>query len=273
MRTERTRQVAILVHHLGNPFEASLVAHVEAYLAEHECSLLLHTYGHQTEEEILPRLVERIDGLLLLGQSLSDSTIALYAERQIPIVSILQPAWEKPEIASADLDWLRAMRKVVAYLQERGHTSIGFMTNGNPAHYHTRRFSAFIQAMQLCNGKFDHDHVISGGGTFLKAYDALEQYLRGRALTFTALVCANDLMAIGALAACRDCGVRVPEQLAVIGCEDILMSSETSPSLTTIQYARDTLARGAVDMLLAKLNGEEASPSVVEGNLLIRSSG
>ncbi len=274
----RTGQIAILVNHLGNPFEASLVSKVETEVRERGYTLLLHTCRSDLEQELAAMLIDRIDGLVLLGQTLQDTTVAMLQERAIPIVSLLKPAWDHNGIEHVDLDWLQVMRKTIEYLQSRGHHRIGFMANGNPAHYHTHRLSAFIQAMKLCKAEFQHDYVISGGGTYLKAYDAMEQFLRSRDLAFTALVCANDLMAIGALAACRNNGVRVPGQLAIIGCEDILMSSETNPPLTTIQYARDTLAQGAVRLLFAKIDGGEADiPKAdipqVEGYLLIRSSG
>lgn len=233
--------------------------------------MLLHTYRSGSANWLLS-VTDRIDGLLLLGQTLDDTIIHKYQELAIPIVSLLQPAWEKPGIPHADLNWLKVMRRTIEYLQSIGHQQIGFMANGDPAHYHTQRFSAFIQAMQICQVKLDHANVLNGGGTYLKAYDAIDKRLTARDLSCTALICANDLMAIGVLAACRNHGLRIPGELAVIGCEDILMSSETNPPLTTIQFAREELSRSAVAMLLAKLRGEESEVQDPEGYLVIRSS-
>jgi DNA-binding LacI/PurR family transcriptional regulator len=271
----RTNQVAVLVSHLGNPFEASLVSHVEAALHTQGYSMILHTYRQEAEESAVQMLAERVDGLLLMGQTLTDRSVDDLRQRGIPLVSLLRPAWEKQGIPSVDLNWLQAMRRTIEYLMSRGHLDIGYMTNGNPAHYHTHRFSMFIQAMQLSNRKFDHANVLNGGGTYLKAYDAMERRIMSGELSFSVLVCANDLMAIGAIAACRHYGIEIPRQLAVVGCEDILMSSEVYPPLTTIQVEREKLSRAAVDMLLAKIRGEEiASPApTIEGFLVVRASG
>lgn len=267
--------MAVLVSHLGNPFEASLVSYVESALQQHGYSMILQTYRQESEASALKLLAERVDGLLLMGQTLADQSYDYFRERGIPIVSLMRPAWEKQGVPSIDLNWMQAMRKLVEYLQSRGHLDIGYMTNGNPAHYHTHRFSSFIQAMQLCKKKFDHSNVLSGGGTYLKAYDAMEQRIVSGELNFSALVCANDLMAIGAIAACRNYGIDIPRQLAIIGCEDILMSSEVYPPLTTIQYDRDKLCRAAVDVLMAKIYGEETvTPAPMpEGFLVVRASG
>jgi len=271
-RKHRTDQIAVLVNHLGNPFEASLVTFVESALAARGYSMLLHTYHQETSDNQLTALAARVDGLLLIGQTLPDQTIERYSELGVPIVSLLQPAWKKQGISYIDMNWIKAMRKTIEYLLSRGHQEIGFMTNGHPAHYHTQRFSAFIQAMQLCKGKFEHSNVLHGGGTYLRAFDAMEERLAEGALSFSALVCANDLMAIGVIAACRNHGVHIPSQLAIIGCEDILMSTETNPPLTTIQYSREAMSHAAVDLLFAKMNGEEVNLPEVEGFLLIRSS-
>lgn len=271
----RTNQVAVLVSHLGNPFEASLVSYVESALQQRGYSMILQTYRQESGENSLRPLAERVDGLLLMGQTLSDPTLEHFRQQGIPIVSLMHPAWEKHGIPSVDLNWLQAMRKTIEYLQSRGHLEIGYMTNGDPAHYHTHRFSAFIRAMQMCKGRFDHSNVLNGGGTYLKAYDAMEQRIVGGELTFSALICANDLMAIGAIAACRNYGVDIPRRLAIIGCEDILMSSEVFPPLTTIQYDRDKLSRAAVDLLMARICGERTDPPapMLEGFLVVRASG
>lgn len=266
-------QIAMVVNHLGNPFEASLVSHVESLIMERGYQLILHTYQYEKSEIWLHSVADQIDGVLLLGQTLPDSAIARFREFGVPIVSLLQPAWYKQGVSYVDMNWIKAMRKIIEYLQSRGHTRIGFMTHGHPAHPHTQRFSAFIQAMQLCKGKFEHGNVLHGGGTYLKAFDAMEERIKQGNVSFSAIVCANDLMAIGVIAACRHHRIHIPGQLAVIGCEDILMSSETNPPLTTVQYSREQLTQAAVNLLFSKIYREEVSLKEIEGYLLLRDSG
>lgn len=272
LKTKKSYQLAVLVNHLGNPFEAGVVSRIETAALARDYFVFVQTYRQETEEQLQSLLMGRVDGIILLGQTLMDATIEHFRNLNVPIVSITKPVWERRGIPYIDMNWMLEMRKAIRHLQERGHDRIGFMTNGNPAHHHTERFQAFLQAMQVCATRFDHANVINGGGTYLSAYSAMEERLRTGQLSFTAMLCANDLMAIGAIAACRDHGIAIPQSLAIIGGEDILMSSETNPPLTTIQFPREEIGRQAVQMLFEQMDGQEGGHCIIEGELLVRSS-
>jgi DNA-binding LacI/PurR family transcriptional regulator len=89
---------------------------------------------------------------------------------------------------------------------------------------------------------------------------------------FTAIVAANDLMAVGCLAACRKSGIVVPHQLAIAGCEDILMSSQVSPALTAISYPRMEIGLAATELLLSLIDGDNRKTPRLEGKLSVRAS-
>jgi DNA-binding LacI/PurR family transcriptional regulator len=123
---------------------------------------------------------------------------------------------------------------------------------------------------------FNSADKLDGRGRFEPAYAALTQRLEssGNRLPFSALICANDLMAAGCLAACRDRGAAVPGQLAVAGCEDILMSSQTNPPLTALRYPRPEAAEAAARLLIASMEAMQPfpAPPLLKAELVARGS-
>jgi len=147
---------------------------------------------------------------------------------------------------------------------------------GQDLHY-TVRYQAFCEVMRLEG--LDTDRVVSrylnGSGRFEQAHMVLGRWLdgvEGVRTDFTAIVCANDLMAAGCLAACHERGIPVPDGLAIAGCENILMSSQCSPPLTVIDYPRQLAGVATMNMLLDRMNGIHTDPMVLSGSLIIRGS-
>jgi DNA-binding LacI/PurR family transcriptional regulator len=270
LKTKRSRQIAVLVHFLGNPFEAGLLLHIEAAAKEHGYFVFFQTYDETQEEQLKELFMGRVDGILLLGQCLSHETAQYFVSKQVPIVSVTQSATDHPQLYGVDIDWVEAMRKLIRHLHAQGHERIGFMADGNPRHHYELRYEAFIHALKLEGLGFDSQTCrLEGLGRFESARKELLQILQSAdtALPFSALIAANDLMAAGCLAACREANVAVPGTLALAGCEDILMSSQTSPSLTTIAYPRPQAAKEATRLLLSLIE-EGAEPSLgTEGNM------
>jgi DNA-binding LacI/PurR family transcriptional regulator len=260
LKTKKSKQIAVLVRFLGNPFEAGILLAVEAAAKAGGYFVFFQTYEEDQEEQLKELFMGRVDGILLLGQFLGEATIDYFTSQGIPVVSITRPYADiqKPNanLQWIDLDWLVAMRELVRHLRSLGHKRIAFMADKPGLHHYEWRFQAFIEAMKSEGLPFYREDRLNGSGRFEPAYTELAQWLSGsgkKSLPFTALVCANDLMAAGCLAACREWGAAVPGQLAIAGCEDILMSSQTNPPLTAISYPRPQAAEAATRLLIAEM--------------------
>ncbi|WP_373232761.1 LacI family DNA-binding transcriptional regulator [Cohnella sp.] len=277
LKTKKSQQIAVLIHYIGNPFEAGLLLSIEATAKLHGYFVFVQTYEPDREEELRSLLMGRVDGVLLLGQSFSQETLEYFSSLEVPVVSAMQPtAWDGAKIANVpyvDIEWLPAMRSLVAHLRQQGHERITFMTTGGQNLHYAVRYKAFRDAMRLEG--LDISGVLDGSGRFEQAQAMLGGLLGGddgAAVDFTAIVCANDLMAAGCLAACREQGVRVPQDMAVAGCENILMSSQLSPPLTVIHYPRQVAGEVAMNMLLDRMNGLKTEPVRLSGSLIVRAS-
>lgn len=271
LKTRKSQQFAALVNYLGNPFDAGIIVRLEDAAQKRGYILSVHAWRPELETELIAGLAGRVDGVVLLGQSLSETSLNLLRSRQTPLVSVNTPTL-RGQSPFIDVDWVAMMRALVAHLKSAGHTQIGFMTHSDPLHHYGPRMSAFRAALTLEGLTFDPDAVLFGEGNFEEAYEALRRALE-HPLPYSALICAGDLMAVGVIAACREHGVAVPQDLAVTGCEDILLSSHLDPPLTTVHHPRELVGDIAVDMLLRQLSGETVDDYLLEGGpLLIRNT-
>lgn len=279
LKMKQSRQIAVLVGSLGNPFEAGVLLHVEQMAQRHGYAVFFHSYSEHAEEELKELLHGRVDGIMLLGQSLREDTIHHFLSTGTPIFSLMAPAIRHQDVESLDLDWIKAMAKLAALLKKQGHQKVALMTHESPRHYASSRASAFRKATEAEGLICSDEMTLFGGGTFEKASavmaDELKNYDQGAMLPYTAIVAVNDLMALGILSACRRMGVNVPEQLAVAGCEGILMSGETSPPLTTLVYPREELGSLGTAYFIGRMSGDTAAgppDGVLDAELIVRGS-
>lgn len=271
LKTRKTGQIAVLVHFLGNPFEGGLLLYIEKKAKLSNYSVFFHSFEPAREEELKNTLMGRVDGILLLGQTLSEESQAFYSLMELPIVSLMHPGIAMPSIPVVDVDWIAEIRRLIVHLREQGHEQIAFMTAGDPQDPIAHRLMAFREAMHHEGLKLPEPYILEGAGRFERAFEVLTTTFT-QGFDFTAIVAANDLMAAGCLAACRESGILVPQQLAVAGCEDILMSSQVSPALTAICYPRMEVGLAATELLLSLIDGENKKTPRLEGKLSVRAS-
>lgn len=274
LKTKKSQQLAVLVNDLGNPFESGILLRIEKEARLHGYTVFFQPYLKDSEEQLKSQFMGMVDGILLLGQSLKETTMEHFRKMNIPILSITTPVSRSLQVPVIDLDWSREFVRIIRHLKEEGHRSIAFMSSGNIQHHYEHRFHAFRQAMKGEQCHFESDFLLNGEGRLEQTHRTMKEKLSQwlPALPFTAIVCANDLMAAGVLAACHDMGVEVPDRLAIVGCEDILMSSHTYPKLTALHYPREQLGIAAVGMLLKLMRGEPVDDLMLEASLLERGS-
>ncbi|WP_158606777.1 LacI family DNA-binding transcriptional regulator [Paenibacillus ginsengarvi] len=272
LKMRKTEQLAVLINHLGNPHEAGLLLRIEEHAAKHNYVLFFQTFHKEQESRLKALLHGRVDGIFLLGQSLQEETLRHFAKLGIPVVSITTPAVPRCDhVTSIDLDWTAEYRKLIRLLKAKGHERIAYMAIGDPEHPLSHRLKAFRQAMEQERLPLAEPDIFYADGGLQTAHEAIRTKVTapGR---FTAIVGANDLMAAGIVAACRASGVRIPQELAVAGSEDILMSSQTAPPLTVIHYPREKVGEIAMEVMLDKMRKRPASDRILQAEIVERAS-
>jgi LacI family transcriptional regulator, repressor for deo operon, udp, cdd, tsx, nupC, and nupG len=256
----------------SDPFFAQLLAGVEMELAEAGYALVLSVVGDESaERETYARLAHdgRIDGVLLMDPRIDDSRYALVSELGLDAVVVGRPESASP-LPGVAADERTALARAVGALVDRGHERIAHVSGPANFVHSAERTSAWRDALlaaglpagQLMEGDFTGE----GGAR------ATRRLLKGRRRP-TAIIYANDLMAIAGLAVARELDVQVPGELSVVGFDDIPLAAHVSPSLTTIR--QDPVANGAAaaGLLLRRLRGETpATPTLPEPVLVVRDS-
>jgi len=273
LKTKETKQFGVLFNNLGNPFETGISLGLEAKAREYGRSLIFQTYVAEEEERLKTIFMGRTDGFVLLGQSLKASTAEHFDRLGVPVLSITTPAAARDSVRIVDIDWYGAMVELLQHLKACGHTRIGFMGNEKREHPHHVRYLRFKEATAALGLEFDErTSLILADGRLESAQLRMREALAASRPPFTGIVCANDLMAIGVLSACKEMGLSVPGDLSVAGCEDVLMASHTTPTLTTIHYPRRLGGFTAIDLLMKRHGGEAAAPVTLPHELIVRES-
>ena len=157
----------------------------------------------------------------------------------------------------------------IGYLHELGHTKIGYLSSELHAYIYQRRYYAFLQAMVERGLHSDPSMV----GSAHHVSECLSQHLP-RLLKHgcTAIVCSHDILAHSVMVHCRELGLRVPQDISILGFDDIPLCRYTLPPLTTIRQDRENLGRSALYALTSQMNNVYVSSLLLHAELIERSS-
>jgi LacI family transcriptional regulator len=264
LRSRSTATVGLVLPQITNPFFPSLMREVERALHEQGRALLLADSADDPalEAERVELLIARqVDGLIVapVDQERSMTTLAKAASR-VPVV-LLDRSVDEVQADAVTVDNAAGMRLLLEHLKGLGHSRFWFLGAAGDASAAVERRAAF-QDWAVRHAGFWRVEL----GDFSVAFG---QHAAGRAVTAPAaqrpdaIVCANDLIAAGALQRLRELGVSVPGELAVTGFDDIDLASLTSPRLTTVRQPNRELAAEAARMLAARIQQPEASARAV----------
>lgn len=276
LKGQRTKTLGMLVTASRNPFFAEVVHGVERQCYRQGYTLFLcNTEGDvERMEANLDALEEkRVDGLLLLCSEVNDDIINLLeAERSVPIVVF---DWG-PESHNVDRIYDNSMLGgaiATRYLIEKGHTRIGCITGPLERRSAEERLDGYRQAMEEAGLSIRFDWIIQGDYSCEGGVAAIQQFLSLPERP-DAIFASNDMMALGVISEAARQGLRIPDDLSVIGYDDIYISRYTAPPLTTIHQPKMRIAAQAVDTLIERLDTQRQKGKmiIIEPTLIERES-
>jgi LacI family transcriptional regulator len=218
------------------------------------------------------RMLERkVEGVAVMTFGIEEPLLEQLAERNVPLVFVdLGP--DRPGISLLKVDYHHGIRQGVQHLAALGHRNIGFITGPSRLHSAQSRLAAFSKSLTECGIGINPDWVIEGDHTLEGGIRAMEALLATEKLP-SAVMCSNDMTEIGVLHKVYRAGLRVPDDLSIMGFDDIQMARVTIPPLTSIQMSRLELARAAVTALRA--HAENTTPHreyKIDTRLVVRES-
>jgi DNA-binding LacI/PurR family transcriptional regulator len=264
--TGRTHTVGLILSDITNPVYFDLVRGVERVAAAGGYILILADSQESAdrENETAQRLLASVDGLILVGTRLDNADIRWLAERK-PLFVVNRKVQGVPGVVPQVRP---GIRHAVEHLAALGHRSLAYLS-GPDSSWMSRQRCRTLQ-LEVRERRMTMVEIGPGVPTLEGGWGALPDV---RSSGATAVVAYNDLMATGLLKACRDAGVHVPEELSVIGFDDIFGSDFTSPPLTTIRTPLGLVGDEAARRLIALVEkGEDARRTPLASEFVLRDS-
>ncbi|HDR16329.1 MAG TPA: LacI family transcriptional regulator, partial [Desulfobacteraceae bacterium] len=249
---KRTSTLGVMLPTITNPVFALSTKGAQEVAGERGYSILLgsHDYSGETEAELVRLFQEkRVDGIIFNGYPIKQETVEYLNRFQISYLV----TWEKPEdpdIPFVAFDNVRSGFNVTNYLLGLGHRRIGMITayfKSSTRSY--KRYLGFREALERMNVPYDDSLVIQKDYTVMEGREAAAR-LVAMPEPPTALVCGNDLLAMGAMAAVKEAGFIVGKDISITGFDDLEMSSILDPPLTTVRIPAFQMGKKAAEVLI-----------------------
>lgn len=273
LRKRRTQNIVVVVPYIHNPFFSGVVQGIEHVAHGHGHKVLLgESQNNQQRLDTYADMLEskEADGLILLGALLPTSIARAVDAGEVPAVPIVMACEYFPGLRAPNvrIDNVAAAAAATEHLVQLGHKRIAMITgpSGNPLV--KDRVKGYRAQMARADLTVPADYVARGDFTVESGYHAMQRLL---ALTHkpTAVFCANDEMAMGAIRAAREAGRRVPLDLSVVGFDDIRFAEYFDPPLTTIRQPHREIGETAMRLILDVFAKRNAPTSVVLPHALI----
>lgn len=275
----RSKLFGLLVSDITNPFFPELIQGFENVAMQNGYDIMISStyYDPMRMQMCIRRLLERgVEGVAVMTFGIELPLLKELSSRNIPLVFIDQvPAELQGRIVS--MDYRHGIRQGVQHLAALGHRNITFVAGPPGQHSSELRKEAFVSSIAEIGIKFHPALVVEGDHTLEGGMRAAEHLLKEKPFP-TAIMCSNDMTAIGLMRAFsrRQPAIAVPEQVSVIGFDDIHLSEFVYPPLTSVHMSRIDIARAAFEILQEEAENRNAAGReqniIVTTNLTVRQS-
>ena len=271
---ESERQVLVALRDIANPFFSDVVSGIAEVAQDAGCGVLIgNTFSRPDVERRLAAnfLSGAVAGLIIQTGHLPRELEHL-RDLKRRAIAVAVPI-EEAGLTTVGIDEFAAAKEAVSYLIALGHRDIGHIA-GPPAPTNASRQRGYRAAMSEAGLELDPARIVPGENTMRSGQEAA-MVLLSRLPMPTAIFCANDEMAIGAITVCKQKGLRVPEDVSIVGFDDVEIAEFYDPPLTTVRQPRRELGRRAMIELMALLDDERVETGrniILPHTLIVRGS-
>ncbi|MBE3561515.1 MAG: LacI family DNA-binding transcriptional regulator [Ktedonobacteraceae bacterium] len=270
----KTFTISLILPSISHPFYPEVAEAIQIYASGSEYQTILcntrsnYVLGKQQMERLVSRWV---DGCVVMEESMDIADLVQYFQQGLPLVLC---DWQEheppPDIPQVRGDYFRAGVLAAEHVLDLGHRHVAVIVD-EPGQI--LRLQGFCTCLQQAGITVPREMILHGDSSVQSGYAAVQTLLTAPVLP-TAIFATTDLMAIGALNALLDAGLRVPQDISLIGLDDITISSHIRPSLTTIGFPKEQLAKEVVELLFAQIHEsrEITHLRLIEPYLVVRQS-
>jgi len=273
----RSRILGLVVSEITNPFFPEIVQAFENIAVEHGYEILLVSTVHDPKRMDLSvrRMTERsVDGVAVMTFGMEELLLEDPKLSTVPLVFV-DVGPKRPLVSNIRIDYLSGIRQAVQHLAALRHQHIAFISGPLGLKSARSRLNAFNKAMgeigleSIRNMIVEGDHTLEGGVAAMHTLLSLPERP-------TAVICSNDMTALGVMHKCYEAGLSIPKDLSLVGFDDIRLAQFVLPPLTTVRMSQSALARIAFQALLAEIDRDTPSEGgaeyLLETSLVLRDS-
>jgi LacI family transcriptional regulator len=264
----RSRMLGLIVSEITNPFFPELIQEFENLAVAQGYEVLIGSTNYDPErtESLMRRLLQRnVDGVAVMTFGVEEELVKKLVEREFPLVFV-DAAPDLANIHILKVDYAEGIRQGVQHLAALGHRSIAFISGPISQRSPKARRDAFLKAMAELGLKVPPEHMVEGDHTMEGGISSMERLIALKELP-SAVMCSNDMTAIGVLHALYRTTIRVPEDISVVGFDDIHLAQFMLPPLTTVQMSCKNLAAAAIEGLRAGIEPDHPKHGKKEWNI------
>jgi LacI family transcriptional regulator len=270
----KSKLLGLIVSEITNPFFPELIQEFERFAVERGYEILIGSTSNDSKkmELCVRRMLERkVDGVAIMTFGFEEMVLDRFATDEVPFITVDIP-FKQPLSSVLTVDYREGISEGVQHLVALGHRHVGFISG--PLHLHSSkaRKSAFLDCMRAAGLAANTAWIIEGDHTLDSGRDAMQKLLALDKWP-TAIMCSNDMTAIGVQHALFEANLKVPGNFSLIGFDNIHLSEYTIPPLTTVQMSCKDLAQKAVRSLLSHLQPDKAkveTEATITTRLVIR---
>jgi LacI family transcriptional regulator len=261
----RSRIFGLIVSEITNPFFPEIVHVFEETALQHNYEILVTSTVHDPERmktSVRRMLEHRVEGVAVMTFGMEESLLDDLKLRNVPLVFVdVGPA--RPRVSNIRIDYLHGIRQAVQHLAALRHEKIAFITGPLTLKSALARKDAFVRSMNEIGMAADPELIVEGNHKLEGGEEAFAKLVNRRSRP-TAILCSNDMTAIGVMRKCYSEKIAVPLDLSVIGFDNIHLSQYILPPLTTIEMSQADLGRLAFQALLQDVQREIPNPKGTE---------
>lgn len=277
MSTKRSMQLGIVLESLANPFFGDIVRGFERAANEQNYFVNICTGFNKLDEYFDNFITRRVDGVFVAAIPYKFNVDKLYnlVDKGINIIVSGNVCADFRKVSSIEMNYIGAMREVVEYLFGLGHRRIAYLSGLSRSMAYDLRIKGYLGMVDELQLPCGDELLMEGKSPYSTGMEDGYRYTKQLVESgkeFTAVICVNDLMALGTMKALRECGLRVPEDVSVVGFDGIDFGKYWEPELTTMSINKVELGEKAFDMLYTNMMKGGTSYHEYNMELIIRNS-
>jgi len=261
-RNQGKLQLAIYRKHSkvvsDTPFFHALIEGIESKSRHYSYQLIIKYLSDSSDIDAIQKEIKEnsIDGMLLLGTEMEEQDFIKFTEMEIPFL-LLDSYFMNINANYVVIDNVSGLYRATKYLLDRGHREIGYLKSSIPIQNFKERYEGYLKAMNEASLVPNSRHTISLLPTMDGAYEDMVKALSRKTHLPTAFVADNDIIAFGAMKALKESNIKIPEEVSIVGFDDMPFCTITDPKLTTINVDKNALGQLAVENLVYMMEREK----------------